>query len=116
MSSCAGSAMAELVGCFAASHGPLLVRDWAGVPEDQKARITAGFRELGRRMDALRPRVLIEVSPDHWGNFHLANVPAVGPWAGGPDAGPPRPFPQPVPAPRLAGAPPPTPAPAQEPL
>ena len=57
--------MAELVGCFAASHGPLLVRDWARVPEAEKTRLTAAFRELGRRMDAARPDVLIEVSPDH---------------------------------------------------
>lgn len=95
--------MAELVGCFAASHGPLLVRDWAGVPEDQKARITAGFRELGRRMDALRPDVLIEVSPDHWVNFHLENLPAVCIGVGDTHEGPPEPFLKPFPHREMPG-------------
>jgi aromatic ring-opening dioxygenase catalytic subunit (LigB family) len=84
--------MAELVGCFAASHGPLLVRDWAGVPQEQKARLTAAFRELGRRVDAARPDVIIEVSPDHWVNFHLENVPAVCIGVGESHEGPPEPF------------------------
>jgi aromatic ring-opening dioxygenase catalytic subunit (LigB family) len=84
--------MAELVGCFAASHGPLLVRDWAKVPEDQKSRLTAAFRELGRRVEAARPDVLIAVSPDHWVNFHLENLPAVCIGVGDTHEGPPEPF------------------------
>ena len=84
--------MAELVGCFAASHGPLLVRDWARVPEAEKTRLTAAFRELGRRVDAARPDVLIEVSPDHWVNFHLENIPAVCIGVGETHEGPPEPF------------------------
>ncbi len=84
--------MAELVGCFAASHGPLLVRDWACVPEPDQTRLTAAFRELGRRMDAARPDVLIEVSPDHWVNFHLENIPAVCIGVGETHEGPPEPF------------------------
>ena len=84
--------MAELVGCFAASHGPLLVRDWARVPEAEKTRVSAAFRELGRRMDTARPDVLIEVSPDHWVNFHLENIPAVCIGVGETHEGPPEPF------------------------
>jgi aromatic ring-opening dioxygenase catalytic subunit (LigB family) len=84
--------MAELVGCFAASHGPLLVRDWERVPEAEKTRLSAAFRELGRRMDAARPDVLIEVSPDHWVNFHLENIPAVCIGVGETHEGPPEPF------------------------
>jgi aromatic ring-opening dioxygenase catalytic subunit (LigB family) len=84
--------MAELVGCFAASHGPLLVRDWARLPESEKTRVSAAFRELGRRMDAARPDVLIEVSPDHWVNFHLENIPAVCLGVGEMHEGPPEPF------------------------
>jgi aromatic ring-opening dioxygenase catalytic subunit (LigB family) len=84
--------MAELVGCYAASHGPLLVRDWAKVPEGERARLTAAFRELGRRMNAIRPDVIIEVSPDHWVNFHLENLPAVCIGVGETHDGPPEPF------------------------
>jgi aromatic ring-opening dioxygenase catalytic subunit (LigB family) len=84
--------MAELVGCHAASHGPLLVRDWAKVPDGEKRRLTAAFRELGRRMNAVRPDVIIEVSPDHWVNFHLENLPAVCIGVGETHDGPPEPF------------------------
>lgn len=84
--------MAELVGCFAASHGPLLVRDWAKIPDDEKSRLSAAFRELGRRMDAARPDVVVEVSPDHWVNFHLENIPAVCIGVGETHEGPPEPF------------------------
>ena len=84
--------MAELVGCYAASHGPLLVRDWAKVPEGERERLTAAFRELGRRMNAMRPDVIIEVSPDHWVNFHLENLPAVCIGVGETHDGPPEPF------------------------
>lgn len=97
--------MAELVGCFAASHGPLLVRDWARVPEAEKTRLTAAFRELGRRLDAARPDVLIEVSPDHWVNFHLENIPAVCIGVGEAHEGPPEPFLKAYPHREMAGHP-----------
>jgi aromatic ring-opening dioxygenase catalytic subunit (LigB family) len=97
--------MGELVGCFAASHGPLLVRDWARVPEAEKTRLTAAFRELGRRLDAARPDVLIEVSPDHWVNFHLENIPAVCIGVGEAHEGPPEPFLTAYPHREMAGHP-----------
>jgi aromatic ring-opening dioxygenase catalytic subunit (LigB family) len=97
--------MAELVGCFAASHGPLLVRDWSAVPENQKSRLTAAFRELGRRMSAARPDVIIEVSPDHWVNFHLENLPAVCIGVGETHEGPPEPFLKSYPHREMAGDP-----------
>jgi aromatic ring-opening dioxygenase catalytic subunit (LigB family) len=97
--------MAELVGCFAASHGPLLVRDWACVPEAEKTRLTAAFRELGRRMDAARPDVLIAVSPDHWVNFHLENIPGVCIGVGDTHEGPPEPFLKAYPHREMAGHP-----------
>jgi aromatic ring-opening dioxygenase catalytic subunit (LigB family) len=97
--------MAELVGCFAASHGPLLVRDWAAVPPEQKKRLTAAFRELGRRVGAVRPDVIIEVSPDHWVNFHLENLPAVCIGVGETHEGPPEPFLKPYPHREMPGHP-----------
>jgi aromatic ring-opening dioxygenase catalytic subunit (LigB family) len=95
--------MAELAGCYAASHGPLLVRDWAAVPEHEKQRISAGFRELGRRVSAARADVIIEVSPDHWVNFHLENLPAVCIGVGETHEGPPEPFLKAYPHREMAG-------------
>ena len=69
--------MAELVGAFAASHAPLIARDWSILPSERKEQITHAFRELGRRVAAARPDVLIVVSPDHWVNFFLDNLPSV---------------------------------------
>jgi aromatic ring-opening dioxygenase catalytic subunit (LigB family) len=97
--------MAELVGCYAASHGPLLVRDWAKVPDREKERLTAAFRELGRRLNAVRPDVIIEVSPDHWVNFHLENLPAVCIGVGETHEGPPEPFLKAYPHREMAGHP-----------
>ena len=47
--------MAELVGAFAASHAPLIARDWEKLPAKSREIITADFRELGRRLAAARP-------------------------------------------------------------
>ena len=84
--------MANLVGVYAASHGPLLVREWESLPPDQKLRLKNGFAELGRRLAAARPDVLIVVSPDHWSNFFLDNVPAVCIGIGETNEGPPEPW------------------------
>jgi aromatic ring-opening dioxygenase catalytic subunit (LigB family) len=84
--------MASLVGAFAASHGPLLVREWNAVPENQKNRLTAAFRELGKRLSAARPDVIVEVSPDHWTNFFLDNLPTVCIGIGETHEGPPEPW------------------------
>ena len=68
--------MAEFVGAFAASHAPLIARDWDKLPAASRANITADFAELGRRLAATRPDVLIELAPDHWTNFFIDNLPA----------------------------------------
>lgn len=97
--------MASLAGVWAASHGPLLVRNWQAVPAAQKDRITAAFRELGRRVAAARLDVLIEVSPDHWTNFFLDNIPAVCFGVGEAHEGPPEPFLKEFPHQELRGHP-----------
>jgi aromatic ring-opening dioxygenase catalytic subunit (LigB family) len=84
--------MAELVGAFAASHGPLIIREWERVPPAQKARMQAGFLELGKRLQATRPDVLVVVAPDHWSNFFLDNIPAVCIGVGETHDGPPEPW------------------------
>ena len=84
--------MASFAGAFAASHGPLLVREWDAVPADQKTRLEKAFRELGKRMKAAKPDVLVVVSPDHWSNFFLDNYPAVCIGVGEANEGPPEPW------------------------
>lgn len=84
--------MASLVGVYAASHGPLLIREWETIPDDERRRLTAAFRELGRRLSIDRPDVIIEVAPDHWSNFFLDNLPAVCIGIGDSHEGPPEPW------------------------
>jgi aromatic ring-opening dioxygenase LigB subunit len=84
--------MASLVGAFAASHGPLMVREWERVPADEQKRLSVAYQELGRRLKAAKPDVLIVVSPDHWSNFFLDNLPAVCIGVGEASDGPPEPW------------------------
>jgi len=95
--------VAEFAGAFAASHGPLLVREWESIPADQKQRLTRAFQELGKRMSAARPDVLVTVSPDHWANFFLDNYPAVCIGVGETNEGPPEPWMKAYPHQKLAG-------------
>ncbi|HEY7239844.1 MAG TPA: 2,3-dihydroxyphenylpropionate 1,2-dioxygenase, partial [Burkholderiales bacterium] len=81
--------MASFAGAFAASHGPLLVREWEALPPGEKSRVKHAFEELGRRLKSARPDVLIVVSPDHWSNFSLDNYPAVCLGVGALNEGPP---------------------------
>ena len=97
--------MASLVGAFAASHGPLIVREWQRVPAEQKSRMSAAYRELGRRLTAAKPDVLIVVSPDHWSNFFLDNYPAVCLGVGEANEGPPEPWMKDFPHRSIAGHP-----------
>ncbi len=84
--------MAELVGIYAASHGPLIVRNWEVLSPACKNAITSGFNELGRRINAARADVLIVISPDHWVNFSLDNLPAICVGVGETHDGPPEPW------------------------
>ncbi len=97
--------MARLAGIWAASHGPLLVRNWQAVSAADKDRITAAFRELGRRVAAAQLDVLIEVSPDHWTNFFLDHIPSVCFGVGAAHGGPPEPFLKEFPHQEIAGHP-----------
>jgi hypothetical protein len=69
--------MGVVAGIYAASHGPLIVRNWDNVTPEHRQLLDAGFGELGRRIRADRLDVLIIISPDHWVNFFLDNLPAI---------------------------------------
>lgn len=95
--------MAELVGVFAASHGPLLVREWDALPQVQRARLQAAFSEMGRRVALAKPDVIVEIAPDHWSNFFLDNIPTVCIGVGEMNDGPPEPWMKAFPHRELAG-------------
>jgi aromatic ring-opening dioxygenase catalytic subunit (LigB family) len=96
--------MAKLVGAFAASHGPIIARDWSTMPQDHRNRLAAAFDEIGRRLTACRPDLLLVITPDHWVNFFISNLPAVCIGIGAEHDGPPEPFMQKVfPRERLRG-------------
>ncbi len=97
--------MAKLVGAYAASHGPLIARDWHLLPQAPKTRLAAAYHELGRRVAEARPDVLIVVSPDHWVNFFINNLPSVCIGVGETHEGPPEPFLKDFPHKTLAGDP-----------
>jgi aromatic ring-opening dioxygenase catalytic subunit (LigB family) len=84
--------MAELVEVLAASHAPLIARDWPKLPRHHQERLTAAFRALGARLDRAKADVLIVVSPDHWINFFIDNLPSLCIGVGEEHEGPPEPF------------------------
>lgn len=84
--------MASLVGIFAASHGPIIARDWETMPRSHRDKLAAAFDEIGRRLRACRPDVLVVISPDHWVNFFINNLPAVCIGISDEHDGPPEPF------------------------
>jgi aromatic ring-opening dioxygenase catalytic subunit (LigB family) len=84
--------VASFAGAFAASHGPLIVREWEAIPADHQKRLAQAYRELGKRVGAAKIDVLVVVSPDHWSNFFLDNYPAVCIGVGETNEGPPEPW------------------------
>jgi aromatic ring-opening dioxygenase catalytic subunit (LigB family) len=69
--------MAKLVGAFASSHGPLIARNWEGIGPERLESVKKTFAELGKRFAACKADVLIVVSPDHWVNFFINNLPSI---------------------------------------
>jgi aromatic ring-opening dioxygenase catalytic subunit (LigB family) len=88
--------MADLVGAFAASHGPLIAREWGYLPDGPKNALDTAFTEMGKRLKAAEPDVLVIFSPDHWVNFFINNLPSFCIGIGDEHDGPPEPFMQAV--------------------
>jgi aromatic ring-opening dioxygenase catalytic subunit (LigB family) len=68
--------MAEIVAAALTSHAPMIT----GKPEiarpEQRERLYAGFHEIGRRLAAARPDLLVMFVNDHIQNFPYSNMPA----------------------------------------
>lgn len=88
--------MANLVGAFAACHGPVIARDWDKLPDERRTRLASAFDEVGKRLRVSKPDILVVVTPDHWVNFFIDNLPAVLIGIGEEHDGPPEPFMQKV--------------------
>ena len=68
--------MAEVVAAALTSHAPLITgKPEIGRPE-QRERLYAGFRELGRRLADARPELIVMFVNDHLQNFPYSNLPA----------------------------------------
>src|ERR1051325_6073603 len=66
--------MAEIVAAALTSHAPLITgRPDVSRPE-QRERFHAGFRELGRRLAATRPDLIVMFVNDHLQNFPFSNM------------------------------------------
>tara|TARA_R110000868_G_scaffold28525_6_gene106900 strand:- start:36009 stop:36842 length:834 start_codon:yes stop_codon:yes gene_type:complete len=88
--------MAKLVGSFAASHAPNIARSWDTLKDDTRDWLTTRYDDLGARLKALEPDVLVIHSNDHWINFFLENMPAFLIGIGDVHDGPPEPFMKPI--------------------
>ena len=88
--------MAKIVGAFAASHGPNIAREWDSLKPDTREWIQTRFDDMGARIKALEPDVLVIHCTDHWVNFFLDNIPAFCIGIGEEHDGPPEPFMKPV--------------------
>jgi aromatic ring-opening dioxygenase catalytic subunit (LigB family) len=95
--------MADIVGIYAASHGPLIVRKWNALSTECRHTLTTAYGELGRRINAARADVLIVISPDHWVNFFIDNLPSICVGVGETHDGPPEPWLADFPHKQIAG-------------
>ena len=84
--------MAKLAGVFAASHAPLIARDWHLLGDPLRAKLTSAYQRLGARLNAAKPDIIVEIAPDHWSNFFIDNLPSVCIGIGAVNVGPPEPF------------------------
>lgn len=68
--------MGSIVFCAATSHAPHITGVPDLAPKEQKDRFYAGMQQLGERLRAARPDVLIVVSSDHFNNLFVDRMPA----------------------------------------
>ena len=84
--------MAEIVGAFGSSHAPLMARAWESVGPERLASIKNTFSEMGKRFKKANPDVVLVLTPDHWVNFFINNMPSVCIGVGETHEAPPEPW------------------------
>jgi AmmeMemoRadiSam system protein B len=68
--------MGEVIAAFGLSHAPgITAFPKAAPPEDLEA-VHQAFAEIRQRIEALRPDAIVIITPEHWVNFFLNNMPA----------------------------------------
>jgi hypothetical protein len=68
--------MADIVAAALTSHAPLVTGRPNVADAAQRERLYAGFHEVGRRLAATRPDLLVMFVNDHIQNFPYSNMPA----------------------------------------
>lgn len=66
----------SLVAAFAASHAPGITGRPSLPQASESEPIFRAYDDLRTRLEAARPDVLVVVSPEHWANFFLDNMPS----------------------------------------
>jgi protocatechuate 4,5-dioxygenase beta chain len=67
--------MAQLIAALGIAHAPGVTGWLDKCPRHEQDAVLAGYDEFRRRMDALKPDVVIGVANDHLLNFPMDNVP-----------------------------------------
>lgn len=67
--------MAKLVATLGIAHAPGVTGWIDRAPKEQQEGVLAGYQEFRRRMEVLKPDVVIGVANDHLLNFPMENVP-----------------------------------------
>ncbi|TFY97433.1 hypothetical protein [Ramlibacter rhizophilus] len=67
--------MARLIASIGIAHAPGVTGWIDKAPPHEQEAVLAGYAEFGRRMDELKPDVVIGVANDHLLNFSMDNIP-----------------------------------------
>jgi aromatic ring-opening dioxygenase catalytic subunit (LigB family) len=67
--------MARLIASLGVAHAPGVTGWIDKAPKHEQDAVLAGYAEFGRRMDELKPDVVIGVANDHLLNFPMSNIP-----------------------------------------
>lgn len=67
--------MAQLIASLGIAHAPGVTGWIDKAPQHEQDAVLAGYAEFQRRMEALRPDVVIGIANDHLLNFPMENIP-----------------------------------------
>jgi aromatic ring-opening dioxygenase catalytic subunit (LigB family) len=60
----------------AASHAPGMTAWTEAAPKEQAEKFLGSYRELGQRLAASKPDVIVALTVEHWANFFLNQMPS----------------------------------------
>jgi 2,3-dihydroxyphenylpropionate 1,2-dioxygenase len=65
----------SIVAALAAGHAPGITGWPEHAPPEQVERFLKGYEKLREKLIAGRPEILVVITPEHWANFFLNNMP-----------------------------------------